>query len=53
MVCFYIVIWMKGVSSSSHSSWYTEAQLWILLHFHTELKHTHTVSFTIYSVIHW
>lgn len=48
-IFIYIVIWTKGISSASHSSWYTETQLWILLHFHTDLKHTHTLSLAIYA----
>lgn len=39
-----IVIGIKGVSSASDSSRYTEPQLWILLHFHKDLKHTQTLS---------
>lgn len=45
-IWIYIVIWTKGISATPHSSWYTETQLWILLHFHTDLKHTHMISFT-------
>lgn len=48
-ILIYIVIWMKGISPASHSSWYTETQLWILLHFHTDLKHTHILSLAIYA----
>lgn len=40
---------MKGISPASHSSWYTETQLWILLHFHMDLKHTHILSLAIYA----
>ena len=41
----YIIIWAKGISPASNASWYTETQLWILFHFHTDLKHTHIHSF--------
>lgn len=34
---------MKGVPTAAHSPRYTEPQLWILLHFHMDLKHTHTL----------
>lgn len=47
MVLIYIVIRTKGVSPASDSSWYTETQLRILLHFHTDLKHTHTLSLSM------
>lgn len=46
-LCLYIVVWTKGISSTPHSSWYAETQLWILLHFHTDLKHTHILSLAI------
>ncbi len=34
----YIVIWAEGIPTSTHSSWYTETQLRVLLNLHKALK---------------